>query len=236
MAVQGAWVAGPTEIRREEQPVVPDLPTPFDLTWKKVAILGAILGTGLLTGYWMLGLAICSLTAYVFTYLDQKLIETVEKGDRSLTNTLLFLGASPDAVYNGTFPLMNAAVNGNVEIARDLLEAGASVNLATQTGNATALHWAVFFHRLDIVRLLLEHGACLKIWARELESDPACLYGFGTPYRAAIRCLNVTNQVSEDRRSAEERQREAREIMELFNLQREKNGLAQTNPSEHAPA
>jgi hypothetical protein len=231
MAVQGAWVAGPIQIEREEQPVVPDLPNPFDLTWKKVAILGAILGTGLLTGYWMVGLGICALTAFVFTYLDEKLVKTIEKGDRSLTNTLLFLGASPNAVYDGRFPLMEAAIHGHVEIARDLLEAGASVNLATQTGNATALHWAVFFHRLDIVRLLLEHGACLKIWARELESDPACLYGFGTPYRAAVRCLNVTNQVCRDQRSYEERQREAREIMELFRLQREKNGLAQTNPS-----
>jgi ankyrin repeat protein len=53
---------------------------------------------------------------------------------------------------------MKAARNGRDDIARDLLEAGAAVNLRDHNGN-TALHHAALGGATDAVSVLLEFGA-----------------------------------------------------------------------------
>lgn len=58
----------------------------------------------------------------------------------------------------GSTPLISAAVFGQTEIAKALIEAGADVNLQNNEGS-TALHTAAFVGRLEIVELLLANGA-----------------------------------------------------------------------------
>jgi len=60
----------------------------------------------------------------------------------------------------GSTPLSTAALHGRLEIARYLIEQGASVNATNRDGN-TPLHTAAFLCREDIVKLLLEEGASL---------------------------------------------------------------------------
>ncbi len=54
-------------------------------------------------------------------------------------------------------PLHNAAIAGDVEAARELLEDGADPNEIDGVG--TALNWAMFGQQADVARLLLEYGA-----------------------------------------------------------------------------
>ncbi len=58
----------------------------------------------------------------------------------------------------GSSPLISAAVFGKTEVARALIEGGASVDLQNNEGS-TALHSAAFLCRLEIVEMLLEKGA-----------------------------------------------------------------------------
>ena len=59
--------------------------------------------------------------------------------------------------YRNT-PLIYAAMYGNVEVVRVLLEGGANVDRADAYRD-TALHWAAFYGHLDVCRLLLDWGA-----------------------------------------------------------------------------
>jgi len=58
----------------------------------------------------------------------------------------------------GVRPLSMAAMTGNVEIAKLLLEAGAGVDARNQD-ESTALHGAAFFGRVELLELLLRAGA-----------------------------------------------------------------------------
>ena len=64
---------------------------------------------------------------------------------------------TPDP-FGGSSPLITAALFGNEEIAKALLDAGAKVNFTNNEGS-TALHTAAFFCETEIVKLLLENGA-----------------------------------------------------------------------------
>ncbi len=89
----------------------------------------------------------------------------------------------------GRSALMDAAVSGNVAIARELLKSGANPNLLNSKGR-TALHSAVISANADMVALLLKSGAdpnvfgsddekmsaldlALRRWASEDEDDRA---------------------------------------------------------------
>ena len=54
-------------------------------------------------------------------------------------------------------PLMNAACEGNIEIAKKLIDLGAKVNLQDKNGN-TALHWAVKSNQIESFKILIESG------------------------------------------------------------------------------
>lgn len=63
----------------------------------------------------------------------------------------------------GRTALMDAAVSGNVSIARELLKQGANPNLLNSKGR-TALHSAVFSASTDMVSLLLKAGADINVY------------------------------------------------------------------------
>ncbi|MEZ6072245.1 MAG: SDR family NAD(P)-dependent oxidoreductase [Pirellulales bacterium] len=60
--------------------------------------------------------------------------------------------------FNGSSPLIIAAVFGRTEVAKALIEAGSDVDQANNDGS-TALHVAALFCHTDIVDALLENGA-----------------------------------------------------------------------------
>jgi ankyrin repeat protein len=60
--------------------------------------------------------------------------------------------------FGGSSPLISAAVFGQTEIAKALIEAGANLNIQNNDGS-TALHCAAFFCRPEIVKMLLDKGA-----------------------------------------------------------------------------
>jgi len=59
---------------------------------------------------------------------------------------------------NSMTPLMKAAWDGRLEIARFLIEKGANVNFANRDGE-TSLHQAIGREQVELVKLLLEKGA-----------------------------------------------------------------------------
>lgn len=88
----------------------------------------------------------------------------IEAGDTELVATLLgadpALVSAPDQSQYRDLPLHVAAAQGNVEIARLLLDAGAEVD-AGDSDLSTALHVAAVRGQLDMVNLLMERGADL---------------------------------------------------------------------------
>jgi ankyrin repeat protein len=60
--------------------------------------------------------------------------------------------------HDARTPLMLAAANGNTEIVKLLLDAGAKIG-ATDSAGSTALHWAAERGRADVVRQLLAANA-----------------------------------------------------------------------------
>jgi len=63
---------------------------------------------------------------------------------------------------SGVAPLHNAAIGGNLEIVKLLLDKGAKIDFINETG-ATPLHSASVKGHLDIVKELLDRGADLKL-------------------------------------------------------------------------
>jgi ankyrin repeat protein len=81
-----------------------------------------------------------------------------KRGDDSAVGWLLEHGANPNAYWAHwdaeVTPLHMAAWGGNVEVARQLLEAGADPTLRDSKHDGDALGWAEHFGRVEIVRFL----------------------------------------------------------------------------------
>jgi hypothetical protein len=94
-------------------------------------------------------------------HLDKKeaLAKAVSSGDIDRIKQLLASGAGIDArnPEGGSTPLSTAALHGQLEAARFLLERGAKVDATNEDGN-TPLLVAAFFCRTEMVQLLLEKG------------------------------------------------------------------------------
>ena len=67
-----------------------------------------------------------------------------------------------DCVIKSHTPLQGAAIRGNTNLAKLLLDNGADPNKTAHWGHShglTALHWAAASHHKDVVKLLLNRGA-----------------------------------------------------------------------------
>lgn len=84
----------------------------------------------------------------------------VATGDETALRQHLAAGADINAKdpFGGSSPLITAAVFGQPEIAKLLIDAGADLNFQNNDGS-TALISAAFFGRREIVQLLLNAGA-----------------------------------------------------------------------------
>ncbi|MGW1787732.1 ankyrin repeat domain-containing protein [Streptomyces tubercidicus] len=94
--------------------------------------------------------------------LSRRLFEAILTGDVPSTKALLRRGASPERRNgDGTTPLYLASVQGEAEIARLLMEAGASPDTESSGpgSEGTPLCAAACWGHTETVRQLLEHGA-----------------------------------------------------------------------------
>jgi ankyrin repeat protein len=94
--------------------------------------------------------------------LSRRLFEAVLAGDARTTKALLRSGACPERTNSdGTTPLYLASVQGETEIARLLMEAGASPDAesAGPGSEGTPLCAAVCWGHTETVQQLLAHGA-----------------------------------------------------------------------------
>lgn len=89
-----------------------------------------------------------------------RLWQALEAVDLSQVVSLLSRGVSPDTVAeSGKTPLMFAASEGYLDLARVLLSYGADINRRSSATGGTALRDAAIQDDAVMVRLLLEHGA-----------------------------------------------------------------------------
>ena len=93
---------------------------------------------------------------------DAKLVESLLESDPNLAEKL------PAA---GRRHVAHAARNDDPVAARLLLRAGLPVGESSQH-RATALHWAAFHGNVELVRLLLDHGAAIENASNEYKSPP----------------------------------------------------------------
>ena len=86
------------------------------------------------------------------------LIWAVQEGHIDVARALVRSGASLERRDDcGFTPLDQAVGEGNLELVKFLLKAGAKAR--GRTSNGTPLHTACAYRRLDIARVLLDHGA-----------------------------------------------------------------------------
>ena len=96
----------------------------------------------------------------------KEFMEAAKDDDARTVTSFLAEGLPPDAIsgkYDQT-ALCTAAAWGCVGVAQVLLDAGASVNLANAWG-LTPLHLAAMNDRLELSKLLIQHGAYTKVRA-----------------------------------------------------------------------
>jgi len=91
--------------------------------------------------------------------LNKKLLDAAYVGNDDIVLTLLGAGADPNtSMWNGITPLMFAADNGFLKIAKILILNGADVNKKPEN-QVSALVSAAFNNNMDIAELLIRHEA-----------------------------------------------------------------------------
>jgi ankyrin repeat protein len=92
----------------------------------------------------------------------------------------LLLASVPDILQTpgGERLLPDLTANGHISAVRVLLAAGVPVDSRGEYG-ATALHWACWHGRAELVRLLIEHGASLTAEDEQFQGTPAGWFGHG---------------------------------------------------------
>jgi len=92
--------------------------------------------------------------------LKERLFLAVRAGDLTQVKSLLHQGAELEAVEKdfGATPLMWAAMSGQADVAKYLLDSGAKIDAQDKDGR-TALMWAASQGQVPVVKLLLSRGA-----------------------------------------------------------------------------
>jgi ankyrin repeat protein/HEAT repeat protein len=112
--------------------------------------------------------------------LNTVLLIATETGNAGLSSLALSKGADANASIDRS-ALMNAVDNGSVDIAKALLARGADVNAVSNwfSPGTTALSLAMRAGRVEMVKLLLSHGADGKGWAENGLTPLTSLTGSG---------------------------------------------------------
>lgn len=108
--------------------------------------------------------------------LESQLFSAVSERGAGRVAELVAAGADPDAWdEEGYTPLLHAAENGDAEVARALLDAGADASRYQEGRGVTPLVVALERRKLDVARLLIERGA-----------DAGAPTSKGSPLRVAL--------------------------------------------------
>lgn len=115
------------------------------------------------------------------------LLEAVMNHDADKIDQLLASGSSPDvANQKGETSLMVAAYQGESEIAKSLLKAGADPNIKEKEWGVTPLMYASFQGNLETAKMLLEYDADPNISNREGWTALMCAAFAGRPKTAQM--------------------------------------------------
>ncbi|KFY11070.1 hypothetical protein V492_04699 [Pseudogymnoascus sp. VKM F-4246] len=88
------------------------------------------------------------------------LCEAMTRGNLPVVQPFLDAGTPINAKDAGGFtPLHRAVQHGFQEITGLLLSQGADITATTSSGGSTIIHLAVAVHNVEMMRLLLDHGA-----------------------------------------------------------------------------
>lgn len=99
------------------------------------------------------------------------LVGAASDNDPAKIRSLIASGADVNAKYQSSTPLSWAAVRGNLDAVRALLDAKADPNIKTTLTEKTALSGAVKYGHYDVARLLIERGAAITPWAMSEARD-----------------------------------------------------------------
>ncbi len=61
---------------------------------------------------------------------------------------------------------MKAAANGHLAVAKVLIDNNALINLRCDGCEWSALFWAIYYEKIDVVQLLLDRGAAINLRSR----------------------------------------------------------------------
>ena len=80
--------------------------------------------------------------------------------DLEVVKLFIQLGANVNAKnrYDST-PLQLAAKNGNIDVAKCLIEHGAKLDMKNKIYGRAAIHYAVIYGKIEVAKCLIEHGA-----------------------------------------------------------------------------
>src|SRR5690242_10871429 len=121
------------------------MPTRMTTRWRGMAVMAGLLG-------------VCAVTAVMAT--DARVVDAAMNRDRAALTSLLGHGADVNqAQGDGMTALHWAAFNGDVEMARLLLKAGANVRAHGRIDATTPLSLAARDGNPSMVKLLLDAGA-----------------------------------------------------------------------------
>jgi len=119
--------------------------------------------------------------------LQEEFIDAAESGTIDKVLGFLGSGAEIDGKHAGWTALGRASQNGHLDVARTLIEYGASLDVRMDVGRGilpgggTALNWAAAEGHLEVVKLLVSRGAQINIKAEK----PAFFGTGGTPMTMA---------------------------------------------------
>lgn len=102
-----------------------------------------------------------------FAEYPRLIYQAVERWDVPVARALIEADGTLLTQINmfGSIPLHNAASNGDIEMAKLLLDAGADVN-AVNLGGFSPLHCAIHEGHIKMIELLLSRGAALTVEGR----------------------------------------------------------------------
>ena len=102
--------------------------------------------------------------SYDLRQMERVLVTQAAKGNTAMVRFLLGQRVNPNAEADGTSALGAAALTGNAELVRVLLEAGAEIDHKSSDGR-TALLTACLTGKMEIIRQLLDRGANVNVRA-----------------------------------------------------------------------
>ena len=123
----------------------------------------------------------CECTKVMRTPLQYAIFVNNHRITRLLLTNGAILSNSTDIKKNELFFALFSANQGpiNTEIVKDLIKIGSELNIVSECGMATPLYQAVFNNNLEIVNLLIEHGANVNLSKRYNECPLSNAAQFG---------------------------------------------------------